>query len=350
MIKELKDIAWNVTEEEYRADSAFSYSALSTFDREGLEGMGKPVKGYPIDFGSLVDTILTEEDQVENKFVFTNATPPTDVMKDICDELLLLDQPLQEIGVTKIYEVARNNNYGSANWKKETIHAKVLESISNYFELMKTVGDKTIMSIDDKIKADRCVETMFDRFSNYFTDTSFMKHYFQLKFKTNVEFGDDINRENIEYRSMFDLINVDYVNKIIYPKDIKTTGKRERDFIDSFYHWRYIYQGFSYAYNLKKTILEDEYFKDFEIADFSFLVVNRDFPKPFEFILKGSGYKANEPAFKKLPNVVYNNKVIVPWYVTLYDLYKTYNLNNNKGYKFSENQGVVTIDINQQAR
>ena len=35
--KSLKDIAWNVTEEEYRADHAYSYSTLAKFDREGFE-------------------------------------------------------------------------------------------------------------------------------------------------------------------------------------------------------------------------------------------------------------------------------------------------------------------------
>lgn len=30
-MKSIKEIAWNVTEEEYRADPAISYSTLSTF-------------------------------------------------------------------------------------------------------------------------------------------------------------------------------------------------------------------------------------------------------------------------------------------------------------------------------
>ena len=32
-MKKLSDVAWNVTEEEYRADPALSYSTLSRFDR-----------------------------------------------------------------------------------------------------------------------------------------------------------------------------------------------------------------------------------------------------------------------------------------------------------------------------
>ena len=36
IVKSIKDLAWNVSEEEYRADSAVSYSTLSQFDREGV--------------------------------------------------------------------------------------------------------------------------------------------------------------------------------------------------------------------------------------------------------------------------------------------------------------------------
>ena len=34
-MKSIRDIAWNVSEEEYRADTAISYSTLSRFEREG---------------------------------------------------------------------------------------------------------------------------------------------------------------------------------------------------------------------------------------------------------------------------------------------------------------------------
>ena len=36
-MKSLKDISWQVTEEEYRADSAYSYSTLAKFEREGFD-------------------------------------------------------------------------------------------------------------------------------------------------------------------------------------------------------------------------------------------------------------------------------------------------------------------------
>ena len=35
--KSLRDISWQVTEEEYRSDPSYSYSTIAKFDREGFE-------------------------------------------------------------------------------------------------------------------------------------------------------------------------------------------------------------------------------------------------------------------------------------------------------------------------
>lgn len=347
--KELNEIAWNVTEDEYRADPALSYSAISTFDREGVEGLSRKVEGYAIDFGSLVDTMLTEKEKVKDNFIFTAVKQPTDVMKLICDDLVELNMPLSEISTDIVHQTARARNYGAENWKKETVHAKVMEAITPYMELQRKAKGKTVMGIEDKVKAQKWVEAMLEKFPKYFNPGGNMRVYFQLKFKNTVDFnqtkGGIKSKLNVPYRSMFDLIFVDYEKKIIYPKDIKSSGKRERDFIDSFFYWRYLYQAQSYVFMLKCAIKDDPYFKDFTIADFSFLIANRDYPVPFEYTVLGTGYSPNDiPRVEQFP-VVYNNTIIQPWYITLLDLYKTLNLNNTK-YKFSENGGEMFIDLN----
>ena len=35
MMKSIKELSWNVTEEEYRKDPAISYSTLSRFEKDG---------------------------------------------------------------------------------------------------------------------------------------------------------------------------------------------------------------------------------------------------------------------------------------------------------------------------
>ena len=80
MIK-LNELAWPVTEEEYRAHEYVSYSALSKFDREGPKTIIAPDEKLDtpsLRFGSLVDTLLTEPEEINNKFYFTKASVPSD--------------------------------------------------------------------------------------------------------------------------------------------------------------------------------------------------------------------------------------------------------------------------------
>ena len=56
--KSLKDISWNVTEAEYRADSALSQSTLTRYEREGFNNLSKlfdKIESPSLTFGSAVD-------------------------------------------------------------------------------------------------------------------------------------------------------------------------------------------------------------------------------------------------------------------------------------------------------
>ena len=63
MLKSLKELALNISEEEYRNSKEFHYSTLATFDREGfsnLEHLFDKKESPSLLFGSCVDTLLTD--------------------------------------------------------------------------------------------------------------------------------------------------------------------------------------------------------------------------------------------------------------------------------------------------
>lgn len=70
------------------------------------------------------------------------------------------------------------------------------------------------------------------------------------------------------------LIIVDYENKVIYPFDLKTSGHPEWEFPKSFIAWRYPIQARLYYELIRQTIEKDDYFKDFTIADYQFIVIS----------------------------------------------------------------------------
>lgn len=70
------------------------------------------------------------------------------------------------------------------------------------------------------------------------------------------------------------LIVVDHSKKTIYPVDLKTSSHREYDFYKSFVQWRYDIQARLYWRLIRQTLDRDDYFKDFKLADYKFIVVN----------------------------------------------------------------------------
>ena len=72
-MKSLKDISWQVSEEEYRADPALSYSTLAKYEREGFNGLPHlfdKLETPSLTFGSAVDAIITGgRKEFDDKFI-----------------------------------------------------------------------------------------------------------------------------------------------------------------------------------------------------------------------------------------------------------------------------------------
>ena len=61
-MRSLKDISWNISEEDYRKDPALSYSTLARFNRERFNNLNKlfdKIETPSLTFGSAVDSIIT---------------------------------------------------------------------------------------------------------------------------------------------------------------------------------------------------------------------------------------------------------------------------------------------------
>mgnify|MGYP000794348666 FL=1 len=94
-----------------------------------------------------------------------------------------------------------------------------------------------------------------------------IERFYQLKFKG--EFN------GVKYRNMADLIIVNHKEKWVKPVDLKTSSHTEWDFYKSFVDWRYDIQARLYWAIIRQNMDKDEYFKDFKLLDYDFIVVNR---------------------------------------------------------------------------
>lgn len=284
MEKSIKEISWNVTEEEYRRNPAISYSILSRFEREGwreLPHLFDKIDTPSLQFGSAVDCKLTEEENFNERFIVCNFPSLSDTLINITKALFSkcgqTHRRVDTIDDELISSVAVEHGYYTGNSYKALRVKKVKENCNEYYSLLALAGDKTILSQRDSDDASSCASKLrtspvtkdFFYIDPWDTDT---EKVFQLKFRAEWN--------GIPIRCMFDELIVDHKNKLIYPIDLKTTGSPEEKFQDSFAHWRYDIQAKLYTYILQECLKRDPYFSEFKIQYYQFIVINRRIVAP----------------------------------------------------------------------
>lgn len=246
MEKELKDISWLVTEEEYRKDPAYSYSTIARFNREGFDKLDKlfdKVESPSLTFGSIVDTLLTDgEEEFNNRFVVAELPEMSDTLVQIAKTLFAQYgskiNDLNNLTDDIIATVGEECGYYKGSKYKSYRIKMIRENCSEYYRLLFTIGNKTLITTKEYTDASDCVNLLktSDNTAEFFNNNPFDKdtvNYYQLKFKGEYE--------GINLRCMADVIRVDYKNKVITPIDLKTSYKSEWNFHKSFIEWCYKY-------------------------------------------------------------------------------------------------------------
>ena len=280
--KSLKDISWNVTEEEYRKDPALSYSTLARYEREGFNNLDKlfeRIETPSLTFGSAVDSIITGgQEEFDERFIVAEFPATPDSVIKIVKSLF------NQFGKTGIYRALDDipdsivisetvvQNY-QLNWRPETRAKVIKEKGAEYYNLMSVAEDKTIIDTNTYSDVQKAVAALqeSDATKFYFApnnpfDNSIERCY-QLKFKATLD--------GIDYRCMADCLLVSYDDKIIVPIDLKTSSHTEWDFHKSFVEWQYQLQARLYWRIIRDNLDRDEYFKDFALSEYTFVVVNK---------------------------------------------------------------------------
>lgn len=323
-MKSLFDLSWNVSEEEYRKNEAYSYSTIAKYHREGFDKINnlfEPTVSTPsLVFGSIVDTIITgDKKEFEEKFVIAEFPEITDSLITISKTLFnkygevytsisnFPDNILAEVGEECGY-------YAGAKFTNHRVK-QIKENCGTYYHLLYLSNNKTIISTKDYTDAIQAVEVLRNHPStkNYFSPNNpfnKIEKYYQLKFKGVYQ--------NIPLRIMADLLIVDHVNKIITPIDLKTSFKKEWEFYKSFIDWCYWIQAQLYWYVIRQNLDQDDYYKDFILKDYEFIVVSRNNFKPLVWEYKDT--KAEVDLFYGKGDIIkcrnWRNLVIeLNWYI-----------------------------------
>ncbi len=292
--KSLKDISWDVTEQEYRQDTSLSYSTLARYEREGFNNLDKlfeRVESSSLTFGSAVDTLITGSEEEFNKLFMVAQldNPPSDTLITITKRLFerwkdnftsILDISDDDI-ISTIEDIQWNNH-----WLPKTRTKKIKEDCAAYYKLLYLSEGKTIISdrvyqdvlnTVDELKSSNATRFYFEQ-DNAFDDN--IERLYQLKFKATFD--------GVDYKCMADEIIILHDKKLVVPVDLKTSSKPEWDFYKSFIDWSYMTQAKLYWRIIRNNMDKDPYFKDFELADYRFIVVNKKTLTPLVWIFEGT--------------------------------------------------------------
>lgn len=295
-MKKLYDISWKVGEPTYRADPALSYSTLARFAREGfnkLDNLFDKLDTPSLIFGSAVDALLTGgQEEFDKDFMVADFPSITDSvlkMTKIAFERWEGEyRTLTDIPNHSLIELSEELGY-QLNWKPETRAKVIKEQGSEYYSLMYIAGDRKIISTTVKTQVDAAIEALKTHRAtkHYFApnnqfNTRFVREY-QLKFKAT--FG------KVDYRCMADLLLVDHQMKVVYPIDLKTSSHTEWDFFESFVQWRYDIQARLYWRIIRDNMDKDPVYKEYALADYRFIVVNKKTLTPLVWVFEDTQKK-----------------------------------------------------------
>ena len=279
-MKSLRDISWQVSEKGYRADPALSYSTLARYEREGFNNLDKlfdRIETPSLTFGSAVDSIITGgQEEFDERFMVAEFPSMPDsivkIIKSLYKQYAGTYRSLLNIPDSSIIRETEDQNY-QMNWKPETRAKVIKEKGTDYYNLLFVAGDRCIIdtqTYQDVVNAVRVLKESSSTKLYFADDNPFepdIERLYQLKFKGEFD--------GITYRNMADLIIVNHKEKWVKPVDLKTSSHTEWDFYKSFVDWRYDIQARLYWSIIRQNMDKDEYFKDFKLLDYDFIVVNR---------------------------------------------------------------------------
>lgn len=275
----IKELSWLVDEATYRTDDSLSYSTIAKFHREGFKSLPSLFNNESTSsmiFGSVVDTLITEPERFPELFEVCGLSNLSDNLDSIVRTLAELypnATSLLQVPDYVISQVCADNGY-YANDKFKSYRVKLVrDNCSEWFSFLTTTKTKTVITQELYSTALNCVREL--------KNNKYTKHYFfenaedntneifyQLKFKGEYN--------GINLRCMIDILIVDHKNKLIIPVDLKTSSKPEYEFPSSYFKWCYFMQSNLYTYLLENTIKKDDFYKDYTIANYLFIVINKE--------------------------------------------------------------------------
>lgn len=286
MIKEFKQLLWDVTEEEYRQNEAISYSMISRFIKEGYSAIPiikESISTQSLTLGSALDCMVTEGINAYNEKYYISDCNPANKTETVIEEIFkhIPNEDTLENAIIKCENTLADIFDNVDFYKGKTLKYKiqVISEKAQYYKDLQEATKHNQIIINTQVDEDTV--TMYNSMvmNPLVNDIFFGKHegtekFFQAKFRTIID--------EVPFRCMFDLLIVKHKDKKIIPVDLKSTSTPPYDFFSSFVKWNYQIQVREYT-RILKEVLKGTEFEDYNITDYLYVVVNKNFASPIVY-------------------------------------------------------------------
>jgi hypothetical protein len=276
-----KRLASEMSEDEYRSLDRFSYSGLKALDEQGPQSMIErdDVKSKALEFGTMVDILLTDMSRIDEVFHTKAVEKPTAsalvladalIMEAIIeeksyDEVMTLDNIRRTISSNELWSSMKDEQKIMEKWDTSTFREYIKETIAAKGKIV-TTPELLLAATSAAVTLKTHPYT-----ANYFISTEDVEVLFQPVFLYRFK--------GAEGKARPDLVHIDHKNKIITVIDIKTGGELPSKFVNSFYHFKYYLQVMSYLLAIEYVKYKDEEFKDYTVMPFQFMYSSKKLPE-----------------------------------------------------------------------
>lgn len=275
----LKDKILIISDQEYRDIPAFSYSLLKAIDEEGPQIITEPrtVTGKALEFGQLVDILLTAPENRYSIFHTKTVEKPTASLLQLADALLL-DMLAGDLSISVVDDNFITNKIKELGLWNTIVDPKKLKGrydvdvFWNYIIESINAKGKIIISQDTLDAAEHCANVL--KTHPYTADLFVETDDIEILYQASLLYP----FKKTKGKARLDLIRVDHKNKIIYPYDIKTGSKLPSKFEESFYEFKYYLQVISYLLALQYMVEHDKDLKGYKIDNFRFIYISKKLP------------------------------------------------------------------------
>jgi len=272
----LRDYIKWMNDAEYFSINAASYSILKNIDDEGPQALlsTKKKASAALEFGSMVDTILTNPTKKDEIFYVDTVEKPTASL------LVLADRLLEENEATGMAYV---DLCSDSNLLKVSRELKLWDKMSDEVLLSKAKSDVLLSYIQAKMSSKGKIVTTpelkeaAENCATVLQTSNITKDLFIEDDDTEVLMQVPLFYRylDVDVKGKLDLLRVNHKEKKFKPFDIKTGTALPSQFVDTFYYWKYYLQTISYMLGLYNIILKIEEFSEYTVDDFKFIYISK---------------------------------------------------------------------------